>query len=216
MASVECSRKDPPSPPRPPNPPPPSPETNKFTGYQRPTSRSRQDPPSPPRAPPPSPTKATLLTPSLSKQRPIPISPENFPRLLDLTITLGDALDTPKLGLTERKNSYLYCEDDISIPGSPPLLEFTPPRLRGTSKRVLDELFEDDEEQFGSYLIENPNRMHKRQRTVINLEEALVLLPGPSETGVPPRDFFGALFSGDYTHDLGVLQERAHSIPSCA
>ncbi|KAK6354630.1 hypothetical protein TWF696_003770 [Orbilia brochopaga] len=215
--SVECSRRDPPSPPRPPRPPPPTPEPQKrmhmhsITNTIRPTSRSRQDPPSPPRAPPPSPTKhASKFTPRtpLSKRQLFavdpPASPESFPRLLELTMALGNALDMPVLGGGQ---SYFYCEDDMSVPGSPPPLSFTPPRRTvcedKSKKRKARRRAESDVSECAS-----PDESTKRRRTIINLDDSLLFLPDG------PQDDFGSFLMA--SSDAGMLHERMHRIRGCA
>ncbi|KAF3933038.1 hypothetical protein ABW20_dc0106834 [Dactylellina cionopaga] len=220
MAPCELSRKDPPSPPRPPNPPPPSPETKKHNFLELPLnlgSLSRQDPPSPPRAPPPSPTKNTKKAPTTAKQLTESTSTNIFPKLVELTITLGDILEIPTSLEPEGKISYTYCEDDMSVPGSPPPLVFTPPRCRGTTKRRAAELHDDSEEEPPlSCLIQNFSPKYKRRRTIIELEDALLLLPQGSDIATPNNDFFSALFSKDHIYDASIMQEHVHGIRSCA
>ncbi|KAF3920082.1 hypothetical protein AA313_de0200809 [Arthrobotrys entomopaga] len=220
MATVEFSRTDPPSPPRPPNPPPPSPETNKRNSHQQrpltPRRRNLGDPPSPPRAPPPSPTKDShprSLSESTISQR--------FPRLTDLTSTLTGVLDTPR----DKKRYYEYCEDDLDVPESPPELEYTPPfnsrlRAKNSNKRRIED-DEDDEGKFGAWLLEGGSLEHKRQKIIIDLDDALLFLPAAhpesnTNTASPSvNDFFGALFP-EFAPEEGTLQERAHHILTCA
>ncbi|KAK6534012.1 hypothetical protein TWF281_005352 [Arthrobotrys megalospora] len=216
MATVEVSRKDPPSPPRPPNPPPPSPETKKFISLstqQKHVSRSRQDPPSPPRAPPPSPTKKTITIPTTPDAQMDSESPESFPRLVELTMTLGDVLDlTPTQ--TSRRDSYLYCEDDMSVPGSPPPLDFSTPRPKCSTKRRAEDL--KDGELFGPSLTETPASDYKR-RKAIDLDDTILFLPSDSSSSrTRHNEFFSTLFSTGQIHDTTLLHEHIHGVQSCA
>ncbi|KAF3919108.1 hypothetical protein ABW21_db0206052 [Orbilia brochopaga] len=214
---VEHSRRDPPSPPRPPRPPPPTPEPQKrpqlhsITNTIRPTSRSRQDPPSPPRAPPPSPTKhAARCNPRtpVSKRQLFtmdpPASPESFPRLLELSMALGNALEMPVL---DANRSYFYCEDDMSVPGSPPPLSFTPPRratgMEKAKKRKMRGRAESDASECASV-----NETSKKRRTIINLDDSLLFLPDA------PQDDFSSFLMASV--DAGMLHERMHGIRGCA
>ncbi|RVD80443.1 uncharacterized protein DFL_008340 [Arthrobotrys flagrans] len=217
MAPVEVSRIDPPSPPRPPNPPPPSPETKKYasisTAQQEPMSRSRQDPPSPPRAPPPSPTKTMISMPTTPNAQLNSESPDSFPRLVELTMTLGDVLDLTPIQ-TSRRDSYLYCEDDMSVPGSPPPLDFSTPKPKYHSKRRAEDL--KDYDIFGPCLSETPASDCKR-RKAIDLGDNIVFLPSDSSNSrAHNRDFFSLLFSSGQLHDTTLLHEHIHGVQSCA
>ncbi|KAK6517058.1 hypothetical protein TWF506_006936 [Arthrobotrys conoides] len=217
MASVEVSRIDPPSPPRPPNPPPPSPETKKYaslsTSQQELVSRSRQDPPSPPRAPPPSPTRVMITRPTTPAAQLNSESPDSFPRLVELTMTLGDVLDlTPTQ--TSRRDSYLYCEDDMSVPGSPPPLDFSTPKPKYNPKRRAEDLR--DYEIFGPCLAGTSTSDYKR-RKAIDLGDNIIFLPSdPSSGQTRHKDFFSSLFSSGQLHDTTLLHEHIHGVQSCA
>ncbi|KAF3941042.1 hypothetical protein ABW19_dt0203099 [Dactylella cylindrospora] len=208
MLFTELSRKDPPSPPRPPRPPPPSPTGKKHKDEGRIISVSRQDPPSPPRAPPPSPSKIKM-GPNLDLHSPSD-GTEIFPRLVELTISLSDVLKAP-VDVFPRQR-YSYCEDDMSIPGSPPPLEFTPPRGKNRKgvKRPAEEL--DDDDIFGPCLADTAEL--KKRKTIINLEDAFLFLP-PALSLAPGADFFADIFE-DELGDAGGLQEYFHSISACA
>ncbi|KAK6356770.1 hypothetical protein TWF718_001112 [Orbilia javanica] len=219
MASVDISRRDPPSPPRPPNPPPPSPETKKYTSLptaqQEPVSRSRQDPPSPPRAPPPSPTnaKTTISRHTTPIAQLCSESPDSFPRLVELTMTLGDVLDLTPIQ-PSRRESYLYCEDDMSVPGSPPPLDFSTPKPKYSAKRPAEDL--KDDEIFGPCLAENTASDYKR-RKAIDLGDNIVFLPSDSSNSrTHNRDFFSTLFSSGQLYDTTLLHEHIHGVQSCA
>ncbi|KAF3132720.1 hypothetical protein TWF703_007186 [Orbilia oligospora] len=189
MAPVEVTRIDPPSPPRPPNPPPPSPETKKYTSLSTVQSRSRQDPPSPPRAPPPSPTKVMISRPTTPTSQSNSESSDSFPRLVELTMTLGDVLDLTPIQ-TSRRDSYLYCEDDMSVPGSPPPLEFSTPK---------------------------PKSAYYKRRKAIDFGDNIIFLPSdPPNSRAQNKDFFGSLFSSGQLHDTGLLHEHIHGVQSCA
>ncbi|KAK6333774.1 hypothetical protein TWF730_003957 [Orbilia blumenaviensis] len=218
MAMVDVSRIDPPSPPRPPNPPPPSPETKKHlylsAQQKQPVARSRQDPPSPPRAPPPSPTTKAMIkkltTPNAHLNSE---SSDSFPRLVELTMTLGDVLDlTPTQ--KSRRDSYLYCEDEMSVPGSPPPLEFSTPKPKSNTKRRAEDF--KDSEIFGPCLTETPAPDFKR-RKAIDFGGAIVFLPsGPSSDRTQHNDFFSSLFSNGQLYDSGLLHEHIHGVQNCA
>ncbi|KAJ6261508.1 hypothetical protein Dda_4178 [Drechslerella dactyloides] len=224
---VEHSRRDPPSPPRPPRPPPPTPEPQKRliptaalctttaapAATIRPTSLSRQDPPSPPRAPPPSPTKHASAnlhfhpprTPTKKRQQLAldpPASPESFPRLLELTMALGHALEMPVPDAVMSSRSYYYCEDDLSVPGSPPPLSFSPMRReKGVLKRKMRRRGDSDVSCAGA------DEFTKRRRTIINLDDSLLFLPDG------PQDDFGSFLESG---DTAMLHERVHGIRGCA
>lgn len=99
----------PPSPPspQPPPAPPPTPTGRKVEAKPTITELSRQDPPSPapPVAPPPSPARNA-----------------SFVQLKELTASLGGVLDGP----SDSRTRYFYCADDITIPGTPPALVYSP------------------------------------------------------------------------------------------
>ncbi|EGX51460.1 hypothetical protein AOL_s00054g159 [Orbilia oligospora ATCC 24927] len=213
MAPVEVTRIDPPSPPRPPNPPPPSPETKKYTSLSTVQSRSRQDPPSPPRAPPPSPTKAMISRPTTPTSQSSSESSDSFPRLVELTMTLGDVLDLTPIQ-TSRRDSYLYCEDDMSVPGSPPPLEFSTPKPKPNCKRRAED--PKDYEIFGPCLTETSASDYKR-RKAIDLGDNIIFLPSdPPNSRTQNKDFFSSLFSSGQLHDTGLLHEHIHGVQSCA
>ncbi|EWC47441.1 hypothetical protein DRE_00409 [Drechslerella stenobrocha 248] len=169
---------------------------------QRPTSRSRQDPPSPPRAPPPSPTKyATTRTPAAAPRRRLqytdpPESPGAFPRLLELTMTLGQVLDMP----VPRGAGYPYREDDMPVPVPPPR------RSADGMKRKLKRGADSDDTipEYGR------SEDHKRRRVTAKPDDSLLFL-----FGRPQTELFSSL-TVPGAREVGSIHGTALGIRGCA